>query len=250
MSRSPGGYILGEETALLEALEDRRGEPRTKPPSPGSRGLRGQSTLINNAETFALVPAILGRGAGWWQARGVRGHPGLKVMAVSGHVERPGVYEIPMGTTGAELIRLARGVRQGRPLKAFAPGGASSRFLPGEQADLEIDFASIQAAGSMPGAGGLVAIAEGIDMLRAARNVAAFFRNESCGKCVPCRTGTEKAVAMLDEALAGRDAGRLRRLLPDLKETLARTSICGLAQVALAPLASVLAHRPEELDRR
>jgi NADH:ubiquinone oxidoreductase subunit F (NADH-binding)/NADH:ubiquinone oxidoreductase subunit E len=246
---SPGGYILGEETALLEALEDRRGEPRNKPPYPGSHGLRGQPTLINNVETFAMVPAILARGADWWKAQGVRGHAGLKVMAVSGDVERPGVYEIPMGTTVAELIAQAGGVRGGGRLKAFAPGGASSAFLPADRAEAEIDFASIQAAGSMLGSGALVVVAEGQDLLRVAHNVVRFFRNESCGKCVPCRNGTEKVVAMLEEVLAGKGDGRLRQALPDLEVTLAQTSICGLGQVALNPLTSVLKAWPEVLDR-
>jgi NADH:ubiquinone oxidoreductase subunit F (NADH-binding)/NADH:ubiquinone oxidoreductase subunit E len=246
---SPGGYILGEETALLEALEDKRGEPRNRPPYPGSRGLWGKPTLINNVETFAMVPVILKKGAEWWNAQGVRGHHGLKAMAVSGHVERPGVYEIPMGTTVAELIRMAGGVKGGKRLNAFTPGGASSQFLPADKADVEIDFASIQAAGSMLGSGALVAVAEGTDMLGVAANVVRFFRNESCGKCVPCRTGTQKVVEMLDQILAGKGNGRLREVLPGLEETLAQTSICGLGQVALNPLTSVLKAWPEVLNR-
>ena len=246
---SPGGYILGEETALLEALEDKRGEPRNKPPYPGSRGLWGKPTLINNVETLAMVPVILRRGAEWWKAQGVRGHQGLKVMAVSGHIGRPGVYEIPMGTTVAELIQIAGGVTGGKPLKAFAPGGASSPFLPAEKANVEIDFASIQAAGSMLGSGALVVVAEETDMIELAANVVRFFRNESCGKCVPCRTGTEKVVQMLDHVLAGRGDGMLLEALPGLEETLAQTSICGLGQVALNPLTSALKYWQEELDQ-
>ena len=246
---SPGGYILGEETALLEALEDKRGEPRNKPPYPGSRGLWGKPTLINNVETFAMVPAILKKGAEWWKTQGVRGHEGLKVMAVSGDVERPGVYEIPMGTTVAELIQMAGGVKGGKRLKAFAPGGASSAFLPADKTGVEIDFASVQAAGSMLGSGALVAVAEGTDMLGVAANVVRFFRNESCGKCVPCRTGTQKVVEMLDQILVGKGNDRLREVLPGLEETLAETSICGLGQVALNPLTSVLKAWPEVLNR-
>ena len=246
---SPGGYIAGEETALLEALEDKRSEPRNRPPYPGARGLWGKPTLINNVETFAMVPAILKNGAEWWKAQGLRGHHGLKVMAVSGDVERPGVYEIPMGTTVAELIRMAGGVKGGKRLKAFAPGGASSAFLPAAKTDVEIDFASVQAAGSMLGSGALVAVAEGTDMLGVAANMVRFFRNESCGKCVPCRAGTQKVVEMLDQVLAGKGNGRLREILPGLEETLAQTSICGLGQVALIPLASLLKAWPEVLDR-
>jgi len=246
---SPGGYILGEETALLEALEDKRGEPRNKPPYPGSHGLWGKPTLINNVETLAMVPVILKRGAEWWKAQGVRGHQGLKVMAVSGHVARPGVYEIALGATVAELIEMAGGVSDGRRLKAFAPGGASSNFLPAEQAHVEIDFASIQAAGSMLGSGALVVVAEGTEMLPLAANVVRFFRNESCGKCVPCRVGTEKVVGMLDDTMRGAGDGALLEILPGLEETLAQTSICGLGQVALNPLTSVLKHWPDEVKR-
>ncbi|MFQ5520455.1 MAG: NADH-ubiquinone oxidoreductase-F iron-sulfur binding region domain-containing protein [Candidatus Methylomirabilia bacterium] len=245
---SPGGYILGEETALLEALEDRRGEPRNRPPYPGSRGLWGNPTVINNVETLAMVPGIVSRGADWWKGHGVRGHEGLKVMAVSGHVERAGAYEIPMGTTVAELIQMAGGVKAGRPLKAFTPGGASAPFLPAEKAEVPIDFGSVQAAGSLLGSGALVVLAEGTDMMEVAANVVRFFRNESCGKCVPCRTGTEKVSRMLADILVGRGDRALLDLLPRLEETLAQTSICGLGQVALNPLTSALKHWHPEMD--
>lgn len=245
---SPGGYIMGEETALLEALEDRRGEPRNKPPYPSQKGLRGKPTLINNVETLALVPAIVSSGADWWKAQGIRGHAGLKFIGVSGHVEHPGVFEIRLGTTVSELIDLAGGVSGGRSLKAFAPGGASSNFLPASKADVEIDFQSIADAGSMLGAAALVVIAEGTDMIEAATNVTRFFRNESCGKCVPCRTGTEKVVTMLEDVLAGKGNGALLDALPDLEETLAETSICGLGQVALGPIASALKYWGDEMN--
>ena len=245
---SPGGYILGEETALLEALESKRGEPRNKPPYPGERGLWSKPTLINNVETLAMIPIILAKGAAWWKEQGLRGHSGLKVISVSGHVERPGNYEIPMGTTMAELIELAGGVSDGRALKAFAPGGASSDFLPASAVDVEIDFDSIAEAGSMLGSGALVVLAEGTDMIEAATNVTRFFRNESCGKCVPCRVGTEKVVGLLEDILAGKGDGRLRELLPELSRTLGETSICGLGQVALNPIVSVLENWGDELD--
>jgi len=245
---SPGGYILGEETALLEAMEDRRGEPRNKPPYPGQKGLWDQPTLINNVETLAMVPAILRRGADWWKGQGVRGHSGLKFIGVSGAVERPGVFEIPMGTTVAELIELAGGVKRGRRLKAFAPGGASSRFLPADAADVEIDFKSLAEAGSMLGSAALIVLDDQADMVAAAKNVVAFFRNESCGKCVPCRVGTEKVVRMLEDILAGRGNGSLLDQLPALERTLAETSICGLGQVALNPVASAIEHWGDELN--
>jgi NADH:ubiquinone oxidoreductase subunit F (NADH-binding) len=244
---SPGGYILGEETALLEAMEDRRGEPRNKPPYPGQKGLRGLPTVINNVETLALVPPILNRGAEWWKEQGAGDHSGLKFIGVSGHVGNPGVFEIPLGTTVAELIEMAGGVIDGRRLKAFAPGGASSRFLPAEKADVPIDFQSIADAGSMLGAAALVVVADGTDMIEIATNVVRFFRNESCGKCVPCRTGTYKVVQMLEDILAGRGNGAILDVLPDLEETLAETSICGLGQVALNPITSALQYWGDEL---
>jgi formate dehydrogenase/NADH-quinone oxidoreductase subunit F len=237
---SPGGYILGEETALLEALEDRRGEPRNKPPYPGTHGLFAQPTLINNVETLAMVPAIVQRGPVWWKAQGKPGFAGLKCIALSGHVEKPGVYEMPMGTTVRELIALGDGVKDGRALKAFAPGGASSNFLPASMVDVPLDFAALAKAGSMLGSGAVVAVAEGTDMRALATNVVSFFRNESCGKCVPCRIGSQKAV----EILEGRQP---LEMLPELAETMALTSICGLGQVALNPILSVMKHWADSL---
>lgn len=237
---SPGGYILGEETALLEALEDKRGEPRNKPPFPGTHGLNGQPTLINNVETFAHIPGILMNGGAWWKGQGKNGSAGLKFIAVSGHVEKPGVYEVPLGTTVRELIDMAGGVKDGKKLLAFMPGGASSNVLPADKADVKLDFAELAKAGSMLGSGALIVIAEGSDLLALAANVTRFFRNESCGKCVPCRVGSEKAVELLDAVLAGKAPRTALDVLPDLGETMALTSICGLGQVAVAPALSVL----------
>src|SRR5262249_2775282 len=180
------------------------GEPRNKPPYPGTHGLFGQPTLINNVETLAMVPAIVRRGPAWWKEQGKPGFNGLKFFALSGHIERPGVYEIPMGTTVRELIELGGGVKDGRALKAFAPGGASSNFLPASMADVPLDFAALAKAGSMLGSGAVVIVAEGTDMLALAANVVRFFRNESCGKCVPCRVGSQKAVDLLEQVQAGR----------------------------------------------
>jgi formate dehydrogenase/NADH-quinone oxidoreductase subunit F len=237
---SPGGYILGEETALLECLEDKRGEPRNKPPFPGSHGLNGQPTLINNVETFAMVPSILGNGPEWWVGQGKEGCPGLKFIAVSGHVEKPGVYEVPLGTTVRELIELAGGVSGGRKLLAFAPGGASSNFLPADKIDVKLDFNELAKAGSMLGSGAVVVVAEGTDLLALAANVVRFFRNESCGKCVPCRVGSQRAVELLDAVLAGKEPRAALAVLPELGETMTLTSICGLGQVALNPALSVM----------
>jgi formate dehydrogenase beta subunit len=238
---SPGGYILGEESALIECMEGHRGEPRNKPPFPGVYGLWGKPTLMNSVETFAHVPVIVERGADWWRSQGVNGSTGLKFFAVSGHVERPGVYCVPMGTTARELLSLAGGVRDGAEVAGIQPGGASSNFLGPEGLDVPLDFEPVAEAGSMLGSGALVVIAEGTDLLAAATNVLRFFRNESCGKCVPCRVGSHKAHGILVELLdAGRGAGDVDESIVQLEETLRMTSICGLGQVALGPVISVL----------
>ncbi|CAN5494445.1 NAD(P)H-dependent oxidoreductase subunit E [soil metagenome] len=239
---SPGGYILGEETALIECMEGHRGEPRNKPPFPGTYGLWGRPTLMNSVETFADVPVILERGADWWKGQGVRGCTGLKFFSVSGHVARPGVYCVPMGTTVRELLELAGGMLDGARPAAVQPGGASSNFLGPDELDVPLDFTALAEAGSMLGSGALVAVAEGTDLLAAATNVLRFFRNESCGKCVPCRVGSHKAHAILTDALA--DGGSLDEAgvarITELERVLRMTSICGLGQVALGPVASVL----------
>jgi formate dehydrogenase/NADH-quinone oxidoreductase subunit F len=238
---SPGGYILGEETALIECMEGHRGEPRNKPPFPGNYGLHGRPTLMNSVETFADVPIIAQRGAAWWRAQGRGESVGWKFFAVSGHVERPDVYCVPMGTTVRELIELAGGVTGGRAVGAVQPGGASSNFIGPDQLDLALDFGTAAAAGTMLGSGALVVLAEGSDVLAAATNVLRFFRNESCGKCVPCRVGSTKAHTILSDALAdgGLQPAQRDRIL-ELEEVMRKTSICGLGQVALGPVVSVL----------
>jgi NADH:ubiquinone oxidoreductase subunit F (NADH-binding)/NADH:ubiquinone oxidoreductase subunit E len=238
---SPGGYILGEESALIECMEGHRGEPRNKPPFPGTYGLWGQPTLMNSVETFAHVPVIVANGADWWKAQGTGDGTGLKFFAVSGHVERPGVYCVPMGTTARQLLELAGGVSGGRQVGAIQPGGASSNFLGPDQLDVPLNFDTLAAAGSMLGSGALVVMAEGTDLLAAATNVLRFFRNESCGKCVPCRVGSAKAHRILSDLLAdGGGVAEVDGRIGELEETLRRTSICGLGQVALGPVASVL----------
>lgn len=241
---SPGGYILGEETALLECLEDRRGEPRNKPPFPGMKGLHGQPTLINNVETLAHATTILHHGADWWHALGLQDFSGQKFMSISGDVTTPGVHLVPFGTPLAEVLALCGGMKEGLSLGAIVPGGASSNFLPPSALDVAVDFDSLSEAGSMLGSGGAVFIAESQDLLQAALNITTFFRNESCGKCVPCRIGTEKAVAMIEEA--GELSNEMYEKLSALNDTLARTSICGLGQIALGPMLSMARNFPDQ----
>ncbi|HTV59649.1 MAG TPA: NAD(P)H-dependent oxidoreductase subunit E [Verrucomicrobiae bacterium] len=244
---SPGGYICGEESALLEAIEDKRAEPRNKPPFPVAQGLWNKPTVINNVETFAHVPQILVRGVEWYKAQGANGAAGFKFVGVSGDVARPGVYEVPMGLPISDLIfQKAGGIRDGKRLKAFAPSGPSSGYLPASMVDVRLDFKSLQDAGSMLGSGAVVVCAEGTCMLDMALNSTSFFRNESCGKCVPCRVGSQKMVEILTGWTQGRSSPADSELVEELTRALMLTSICGLGQVVPVPIASVLKHfRPE-----
>ncbi len=247
---SPGGYILGEETALIEALEGNRGEPRNKPPYPTNHGVHGKPTLMNNVETFSFVPLILSEGADAWKAHGTNEGTGWKFLSLCGDVAKPGVYCVPMGTTVADLIeQQGGGMRDGLALRAFCPGGASAPFLPATKADTPLDFTPMEQAGSMLGSGAVVIVAEGRDMFDLATNLVSFFRNESCGKCVPCRVGSEKAVVLLERILEGQAEGSELDLLPELDEALRLTSICGLGQVVLNPATSVIKHFPEDVQK-
>lgn len=236
-----GAYICGEETALLEALEGKRGMPRLKPPYPVEVGFRGKPTLIQNVETIACVPSILRRGGDWFRQAG-RTEAGSKLYCLSGHVLRPGVYEAPMGVPLTELLELAGGVVG--ELKAFSPGGASSGFLPASQRDLPLDFASLRAAGSMLGSAGIVVLNSTVDMVDAALTQARFFEQESCGQCAPCRIGTQ----IVRQALEAWRSGDRQALefVDEVAWGMGEASICGLGQAAALPLMSARKHFPEE----
>ena len=250
---SPGGYICGEESALLEAIEGHRAEPRNKPPFPGQAGLWQKPTIINNVETFANVPQILARGVEWYKTAGANGSRGLKFIGVSGHVNRPGVYEVPMGTTMREVIfDHACGIPGGRALKAFAPSGPSSGFLPASMVDVRLDFKALADVGSMLGSGAIVVCDDTTCMLDMALAAVKFYRNESCGKCVPCRTGSQKMVDLLTRWTHGKVTERVYHgdlaLLDELFQAMSLTSICGLGQIVPAPILSVLRHFPAEVE--
>jgi NADH:ubiquinone oxidoreductase subunit F (NADH-binding)/NADH:ubiquinone oxidoreductase subunit E len=246
---SPGGYICGEESALLEAIEGRRAEPRNKPPFPGTNGLYNLPTAINNVETFTFAAAILVRGVDWYKAQGLNGIAGLKFVGVSGDVERPGVFEVPMGTSYSDLIyRYARGVSGNRKLLGFAPSGPSSGYLPASMVTLPLDFNAVAAVGSMVGSGAIVVCADGRCMLDMALNAVRFFRNESCGKCVPCRVGSQKMVSLLTNWTTGKSLASDRQTLDDLTQAMRMSSICGLGQIVHAPIASVLKHFPDVIE--
>ena len=250
---SPGGYICGEESALIEAIEGHRAEPRNKPPFPGVAGLWQKPTVINNVETFIHVPQILARGVDSYKAAGRNGSRGWKFVGVSGHCAKPGVYEVPMGITLREvLVDYAGGVRGGRALKAFAPSGPSSGYLPAALADVRLDFKALAEAGSMLGSGAIVVCDDTTCMLDMALNAVRFYRNESCGKCVPCRVGSQKMVDLLVRWTQGGLPGAQYRadlsLLEELSFAMSQASICGLGQIAPAPIQSVLKHFRAEVD--
>jgi len=250
---SPGGYICGEESALIEAIEGHRAEPRNKPPFPGQAGVWQKPTVINNVETFSNVPQILARGVEWFKTAGVGGSRGLKFVGVSGQVENPGVFEVPMGTSISDVIfGHAGGVRSGKKLKAFAPSGPSSGYLPASMVGVKLDFKALADAGSMLGSGAIVVCDENTCMLDMALNAIKFYRNESCGKCVPCRMGSQKMVEILNRWTQGKlsesqFAGDLK-LVEDLSAAMSQTSICGLGQIVPAPIQSVLKHFRQEVD--
>jgi NADH:ubiquinone oxidoreductase subunit F (NADH-binding)/NADH:ubiquinone oxidoreductase subunit E len=246
---SPGGYICGEESALIEAIEGKRAEPRNKPPFPAAQGVFGKPTALNNVETFANVPQILVKGVEWYKLQGLGGAAGLKFVGISGDVRKPGVFEIPMGLPVSEVIfHLAGGIVGGKKLKAFAPSGPSSGYLPASRVDVRLDFKSLAAIGSMLGSGAIVVCAEGRCMLDMALNAVKFFRNESCGKCVPCRIGSQKMVDILTGWTLGEGSAADMLLIDDLTQALKLTSICGLGQFAPSPLSSVLLHFREEIE--
>ena len=247
---SPGGYICGEESALLEAIEGKRAEPRNKPPFPGTHGLWQKPTAINNVETFAFATAILMLGVDWYKAQGRNGSLGLKFVGISGDVVRPGIFEVPMGTKYSELIyEYAGGILDNKKLLGFAPSGPSSGYLPASMVDLPLDWDAVAAKGSMVGSGAIVVCAEDRCMVDMALNAVRFFRNESCGKCVPCRMGSQKLVDMLTAWTHGKAENDDLQLLSELSHALKVTSICGLGQVVPVPIVSVLTHFRDVVDQ-
>jgi NADH:ubiquinone oxidoreductase subunit F (NADH-binding)/NADH:ubiquinone oxidoreductase subunit E len=247
MHAGQGAYICGEESAMLEALEGRRGMPRHRPPLPVERGLFGRPTLVHNVETIAAVPYIVERGGAAFRELG-RGEAGPKLYCVSGHVRQPGTYELPLGVTLDELIEAAGGLVG--ELKAFSPGGASSGFLPASERTRPLDFGSLAEVGSMLGSAGVVVLNQSADMREAALCQLDFFQQESCGQCAPCRIGTR----YLHEAVLGLDGenpgGPRLELVDDVSWQLREGSICGLGQTAPLPLTSALKHFPEAFRPR
>jgi NADH-quinone oxidoreductase subunit F len=235
LTRGAGAYICGEETALFNSIEGRRGEPRNKPPFPTQSGLFGRPTLVNNVETLANIPLILAGGGEAYAGLGTAGSAGPKLYSVSGRVERPGLYELPFGTTLREVIAAAGGVEGGRPIQAVLLGGAAGTFVGPKALDTPLTFEGLRAIGASLGSGVVLVLDDRADLLDLMRRIAAFFRDESCGQCVPCRVGTVRQ----EEALA-RLGPRDAPLLEDLAGVMRDASICGLGQTASSAILSGL----------
>ena len=244
-----GAFVCGEETALIAAIEGRRGNPRVRPPYPSECGLWGKPTLINNVETFALVPWILRRGAEAFRKHGTRGSAGTKTFALAGKVARGGLIEVPMGITLREIVEeIGGGIRDGKAFKAVQIGGPSGGCVPARLADTPVDYESLNAVGAMMGSGGLVVLDETDCMVDMARYFLAFTQQESCGKCTFCRVGTKRMLEILDRLCEGRGSGRDLAELRRLAGLVRRGSLCGLGRTAPNPVLSTLDHFPEEYE--
>jgi len=243
---SPGGYICGEETALMEAIQGNRAEPRNKPPRTINSGLWGKPTALNNVETFTHAITILGKGGEWYRNFGRPGSPGVKFVGITGNVRRPGVFEVPMGITYRELIEdYGGGALEGREIVGFAPSGPSSGYLPASLLDTPLDWDKVKALKSMLGSGAVVVVDNTGCMLDMALTSVRFYRNESCGKCSPCRIGTQKLVDIIENWTQGQFARGDLELMNDLSAVLRMASLCGLGQIAPAPITSVMKHFPD-----
>ena len=244
-----GAYICGEETALLESLEGKKGQPRFKPPFPASFGLYGKPTTINNTESFASVPFIVRDGAQKFLEQGKPNNGGTKLFSISGHVNRPGNYEIPLGTPFAALLEMAGGMRGGKKLKAVIPGGSSAPVLPGEiMMDLTMDYDSIAKAGSMLGSGAVIVMNEDICMVKALERLAYFYHEESCGQCTPCREGTGWLYRVIHRIENGLGRPGDLELLDSVGNNMAGRTICALADAAVFPVRSFTKHFRNEFE--
>ncbi len=239
--RGAGAYICGEESAMIESIEGKRGLPRHRPPYVAQVGLFGRPTLVNNVETLYWIPQILEKGASWFASQGKNGAKGMRSYCVSGRVKNPGVVLTAAGTTARELIELCGGMADGHAFKGYLPGGASGGILPADLSDIPLDFGQLEKHGAFVGSHAVVILSHHDDMKAVALNLMKFFEDESCGQCTPCRNGTEKAVRLMS-------GGKWdQALLADLAQVMADASICGLGQAAPNPLRSVIKYFPEDL---
>ena len=244
-----GAYICGEETALLESLEGKKGQPRFKPPFPAQAGLYGKPTTINNTESLASVPVILEKGGQWFLEQGKPNNGGPKLFSVTGHVNKPDNFEIPLGTPFKDLLEMAGGVKDGRALKAVIPGGSSVPVLPGDvMLATDMDYDAIAKAGSMLGSGAVIVLAEGTCMVKVLANLSQFYAHESCGQCTPCREGTGWLSRVLNRMLAGQGRPSDLDLLDNVAGRIGGRTICALGDAAAMPVQSFLKHFRHEFE--
>jgi formate dehydrogenase len=241
LRRGAGAYICGEESAMIESIEGKRGLPRHRPPYVAQVGIFDRPTLVNNVETLYWIPKILDEGAEWFASQGKNGAKGLRSYSVSGRVKNPGVILTAAGTTAAELIELCGGMAEGHGFKGYLPGGASGGILPASMADIPLDFGQLEKHGCFVGSHAVVILSDKDDMKDVALNLMRFFEHESCGQCTPCRNGTEKAVSLMQNPQWD------TALLADLSQVMRDASICGLGQAASNPLQCVIKYFPEDL---
>ncbi len=248
-SLGAGAYICGEETALLESLEGKKGQPRYKPPFPANFGLYGKPTTINNTESLASVPAIMRNGGQWFADLGIPNNGGVKLFSVSGHINSPGNFEINMGTPFKDLLEMAGGVKDGRKLKAVIPGGSSVPVLPGDiMMQCTMDYDSIAKAGSMLGSGAVIVMDETTDMVLALRRISRFYFSESCGQCTPCREGTGWIYRMLNRIIDGKGLPEDITRLEEISHKIEGRTICALGEAAAMPVWSFIKHFRHEFE--
>jgi NADH-quinone oxidoreductase subunit F len=250
--RGAGAYICGEETALMESLEGKIGQPRLRPPFPAVAGLYGKPTIINNVETLTNVPMIVRHGAAWYRQFGTEKSPGTKVFSISGHVKRPGNYEAPFGIPLRELIfspDYCQGMRSDRNVKIVVPGGASAGWLTADDLDVTMDYEALAAKGSMLGSGGVIVLDESVSAVEVAYKMDEFFKHESCGKCTPCREGTYFLVKVLHRITHGHGRKEDIPLLHDVYNQMAGNCFCLLGESAVVPIRSALRLFPHEFEQ-
>lgn len=244
-----GAYICGEETALMESLEGKRGMPRNKPPFPAARGIYGKPTTINNTETYASIPVILEKGSEWFLGLGKPNNGGCKIFSVTGHVNKPGNYEIPLGTPFKDLLAMAGGMRHGRKLKAVIPGGSSMPILPADiMMTLDMDFDSLQKVGSGLGSGAVIVMDETVCIVKLLERISKFYMHESCGQCTPCREGTGWLYRLTHEIEQGRATKKDLETLRRAAKNIEGRTICAFGEAAAWPVGGCLKHFYDEFE--
>lgn len=244
-----GAYICGEETALLESIEGKKGQPRYKPPFPAHFGLYGRPTIINNTESLASVPVIMEKGGEWFKQLGVENSGGSKLFSISGNLNNPGVFEVPLGTPFSTLLEMAGGMKDGRKLKAVIPGGSSAPIIPGDQMmELTMDYDAIAKAGSMLGSGAVIVLDDSNCMVKVLERMSYFYFEESCGQCTPCREGTGWLYRVVSRIERGEGRPEDLALLDDVTQKIAGRTICALGDAAAMPVQGMLKHFRHEFE--